>query len=216
MFNNLPDITVNSIDLGNLIIERFCPGTPSLTYAGKTYNTIQIGSQCWLKENLNAGTIITGEQEPTDNNIIEKYCWDNIETNCEIYGGLYTWDEAMQYSYGNNNRGICPPGWHIPSENEILILGSIVDGNSNSLKAEGQGSVFGIGTNISGFSALLTGYRHYLGSYLNKSYFYMWTTTISGLETHKWALFFRSSTNAIDYFGVYKNNGLSIRCIKDE
>ena len=55
-----------------------CPGTPTVTYAGQVYNTIQIFSQCWLKENLNVGTMVPNDQETTDNGIIEKYCYNNI------------------------------------------------------------------------------------------------------------------------------------------
>jgi len=58
---------------------------------GKTYNTVQIGDQCWFKENLNVGTRINGVQEQTDNSVIEKYCYADLESNCDIYGGLYQW-----------------------------------------------------------------------------------------------------------------------------
>jgi hypothetical protein len=66
-----------------------CPTTPVVAYEGQTYNTVQIGNQCWFKENLNVGTMIPGDQEMTDNGIIEKYCYDNDPANCAIFGGLY-------------------------------------------------------------------------------------------------------------------------------
>ena len=66
-----------------------CPGVPTVTYEGQVYNTIQIFGQCWLKENLNVGTMINGEDEMTDNGIIEKYCYYNDQANCDTYGGLY-------------------------------------------------------------------------------------------------------------------------------
>ena len=59
-----------------------CPGTPTVTYAGKTYNTVQIGNQCWLKENLDVGTMIQGSQNQTNNSMIEKFCYDNNPNNC--------------------------------------------------------------------------------------------------------------------------------------
>ena len=58
---------------------------------------MQIGSQCWLRENLDVGTMVLGAQEQTDNGTIEKYCYDDNPANCATYGGLYQWNEAMQY-----------------------------------------------------------------------------------------------------------------------
>jgi len=75
-----------------------CPGIPTVTYQGQVYNTVLIGSQCWLKENLNVGTMINGSQNQTNNSTIEKYCYDNDPANCDEYGGLYQWDEMMQYT----------------------------------------------------------------------------------------------------------------------
>jgi hypothetical protein len=75
-----------------------CDGISSILYSGQIYNTVAIGYQCWLKENLNIGTRINGSQNQTDNGIIEKYCYDDNESNCDEYGGLYQWDEMMQYT----------------------------------------------------------------------------------------------------------------------
>jgi hypothetical protein len=72
-----------------------CPGTPTVTYEGQVYNTIQIFSQCWFKENLNAGTMIPGTQGMINNSVIEKYCYNNELDSCAKYGGLYQWDEIM-------------------------------------------------------------------------------------------------------------------------
>jgi len=83
---------------------------------GKTYNTVLIGTQCWMRENLNIGTRIDGSQNQTDNGTIEKYCYDDLESNCDIYGGLYQWDEAMQYVTTQGVQGICPAGWHLPTD----------------------------------------------------------------------------------------------------
>jgi hypothetical protein len=80
----------------NIFPQNSYPGTPTVTYAGKTYNTVQIGNQCWLKENLDAGIMIQVNQEQTNNGTIEKYCYDNNPNNCAAYGGLYQWAENVQ------------------------------------------------------------------------------------------------------------------------
>jgi uncharacterized protein (TIGR02145 family) len=104
-----------------------CPGTPTVTYEGQVYNTIQIFSQCWLKENLNVGIMIPGTQGMSNNNVIEKYCYNNNIENCNIYGGLYQWNEMMQYSSQQGVQGICPSGWHLPTDEEWKVLEGAAD-----------------------------------------------------------------------------------------
>jgi spore coat protein U-like protein len=69
-----------------------------VTYQGETYETIQIGKQCWFKKNLNVGTMINVQKGQTKNDTIEKYCYNNDPANCKLYGCLYRWNEAMQYT----------------------------------------------------------------------------------------------------------------------
>lgn len=192
-----------------------CPSIPTVTYAGKTYNTVLIGTQCWLKENLNVGTRINGSNNQTNNSIIEKYCYNDQESNCDTYGGLYQWNEAMQYITAAGTKGICPTGWHIPTYAELQTLASAVGNNSNALKAVGQGSGSGAGTNTSGFSALLVGKRDYGGSFYDL-----------GINADFWSSS-ESTTAVVNELGLYDSdsgiyfnysmtdNGFSIRCIKD-
>ncbi len=65
---------------------------------GQTYTTVQIGDQCWMAENLNIGEMINSGSNMTNNGVIEKYCFSNDPANCETYGGLYQWNEMMEYS----------------------------------------------------------------------------------------------------------------------
>ncbi len=105
-----------------------CPGLDSLFYEGRYYHTVQIFSQCWMKENLEAGTMIPGSQSQTNNGIIEKYCYANNQNNCTHDGGLYLWEEMMQYNLTTEGaQGICPSGWHIPTDNEWKILEGVAD-----------------------------------------------------------------------------------------
>ncbi|MCD4735302.1 MAG: hypothetical protein K8R53_04620, partial [Bacteroidales bacterium] len=96
-------------------------------YSNQEYETDSIGNQCWMSENLNVGIQIQNTTDQTDNNEIEKYCYDNDPVNCDAYGGLYKWDEAMKYATNSNIRGICPAGWHIPSDDEWKTLEGTVD-----------------------------------------------------------------------------------------
>ncbi|MDD5694309.1 MAG: FISUMP domain-containing protein [Bacteroidales bacterium] len=127
------DEGINVLDiiaLVNIIMQ--VPGMPCgcvapVLYEGQTYTTVQIGGQCWFKENMNVGTMIVGTIEQSNNGTIEKYFYDNNPSNCGIYGGLYQWNEAMQYVTTEGVQGICPDGWHIPTDNEWKILEGTVD-----------------------------------------------------------------------------------------
>jgi uncharacterized protein (TIGR02145 family) len=137
-----------------------CPGQPEIFHDGKLYHTVQIGSQCWFRENLNIGTRIDGGVIQTDNGIIEKYCYDNLESNCDIYGGLYRWGEMMQYVTTEGTQGICPAGWHIPPLAELTILITYLGGESVAGgKMKETGTTHWLdpntsATNSSGFTAL--------------------------------------------------------------
>jgi len=215
-FTNLPDLSGDTTYLGDLSIQRFCPGIPTITYVDKTYNTVLIGSQCWLKENLDVGTMIQGSQNQSNNGVIEKYCYDNDPNNCNIYGGLYQWNEAMQYSTTPGTQGICPPGWHIPTLAEFQTLRSTVGFNGNALKAFGQGIGGGAGTNTSGFSALLAGIRHNFDGFkmLGNSTI-IWSSTEYN-STFAYNLYLHSINSVIDLHGLNNAHAFSVRCLKDE
>jgi len=142
-----------------------CPGMETITYGGQVYNTVLIGDQCWLKENLNIGTMIPGADEMQNNGTIEKYCYDDDPANCDIYGGLYQWDEMMQYSTLEGVQGICPAGWHLPADAEWTILADYLGGEDvagGKMKETGTThwhSPNKGATNSSGFTALPGGIR---------------------------------------------------------
>lgn len=199
----------------------------TVTYSGKTYNTIKIGNQTWLKENLDVGTMIQGSKEQTNNNTIEKYCYDNDANNCATYGGLYQWAEVVQYKNGATNttspntafsgnvQGICPPGWHLPTSAEYETLRAAVSSDGNTLKAIGQGTGDGAGTNTSGFSALLTGYCGTTGFFYNLGgNTDFWSSTEYGSN---YAYFMNLGTNGsgIGMNATNKDYGYSVRCVKD-
>jgi len=189
--------------------------TQEVTYSGKTYHTVQIGNQIWLKENLDVGTMIQGIDTAKNNGTIEKYCYNNDTANCTSYGGLYQWDEAMQYSPTAGAQGICPPGWHIPTVAEFMILKNTVDSNGNALKAVGQGTGAGVGTNTSGFSALLAGNRHPDGNFsIFGANTFLWSSTWYN-TTDAFNLTMDSDNSLIYLLNNLKVYGFSVRCIKD-
>jgi uncharacterized protein (TIGR02145 family) len=207
-----------------------CPGTPTVTYEGQTYNTIQIGTQCWMAENLNAGTMIPGVNEMTNNGIIEKYCYQNIATNCETYGGLYQWTEMMQYSITQGVQGICMVGWHLPTDAEWCTLTQFIDptvncntiyewtGTDVAIKMKSTtGWIFeGNGTNASGFTGLPGGYRDYYGVFLAiGSYGIFWTSTdvVNTNFSWHWDLNYWQTGISREYHGKF--DGRSVRCVKD-
>ncbi len=196
-----------------------CPGLSSITYEGKIYHTILIGTQCWLKENLNVGTRINGvqNQDPA-NGRIDKYCYNDLEIYCDTYGGLYQWDEMMQGSSTSGVQGICPQGWHLPvnSEWDLLILnlgGEDVAGGK--MKSNTGWFNDGNSPNSSGFTAVPGGLRYYDGRFGFFSYFgYFWSSEYRN-STDAW---YRnlSYDNTIVYQNFDKKIlGYSVRCIKD-
>jgi len=211
-----------------LIAQNPCPGVPTVAFAGQTYNTVQIGTQCWLKENLNVGTMILGSQDQTNNNIIEKYCYNDSTSNCFNYGGLYQWAEVVQYQNGATNttspnpafrgnvQGICPNGWHIPTYVELQTLGIAVSNDANALKAIGQGTGSGVGTNTSGFSTLLSGVRGSNGYFLHLNNFtYYWSSTELG-SNDAYGMILGYYDSGINWYDLIKDGGFSVRCCKDD
>jgi len=190
---------------------------------GNNYSTVQIGvgkstAQTWMAENLNAGVRIDGTQEQTNNGIIEKYCNNNDESNCITYGGLYQWDEMMQYLTTEGVQGICPIGWHLPTDAEWTILTDFLGGESiagGKMKSTNGWYDNGNGTNSSGFTAIPGGNRDYNGyfSFLLKDA-YIWSSSQGG-ATDAWSRFLYYNTNQVSQSGYYKTNGFSVRCIKN-
>ncbi len=203
-----------------------CPGTPTVTDSeGKTYPTVQIGSQCWMAKNLNVGTMINSTINSSNKPTIEKYCYGNVLANCDTYGGLYQWNEAMAYNSNEGSQGICPTGWHIPTENDFNSLVAVFSGiktgfhlkngpndlppwnGDNSVHFNGLNSGYFNGSDKSFFGLNNTppdcSYSHFWGSGTGSS----GTFKERQLTTCDETGFTSSSDNA--------NQGFSIRCIQD-
>jgi len=217
--------TVDNITFDNTT--NFTCGNPVL-YGGETYPTVLIGSQCWFQKNLNIGTRINGSSSQTENSTIEKYCYNDFDANCTTYGGLYQWAETVQYLNGATNttspdpaftgnvQGICPAGWHIPTFEEFTALKTEVgiDGG-NKLKAIGEGNGIGVGTNTSGFSALLAGHSNYNGNFssLGNTARFWSSTETAAIYANILELY--TAASSIGLIDAEKTWGFSVRCLKD-
>lgn len=175
---------------------------------GNGYLTIKIGTQCWMAENLNVGTMLTSAATtPSDNSIIEKWCYSNSSANCDSDGGLYDWDELMAYNNTEGGQGICPGGWHVPSDAEIDTL----EANYSSL----DGYNLRIG-GPSGFNLQLSGQMNPTTYEKQTTLLTLWSSeeisagnsTLHYIDDDVDADDITSKTNAQNY-------GLAARCLKD-
>lgn len=180
-------------------------------------NWLGIGNQVWGKANLNVGTMITGATAQTNNAVLEKYCYGDSAANCTTYGGLYQWNEAMQYIATEGTQGICPAGSHIPSDNEWKILEiqlgmsqAQADG-ANLWRGTDQGTKLKSG-GASGLNIPIAGYRSTDGNYYYVSAdTYSWSSSVSGAEG--WYRHLSSGMASVDRSTNAKAFGFSVRCL---
>ena len=208
-----------------------CPGIPTVEYEGQIYNTILIGEQCWLKENLNVGTMINSSNDQTNNGIIEKYCYDDDESNCDEYGGLYQWNEIMEYTTTQGTQGICPDGWHIPSDDDWCTLTTYIDPtvdcNSNDwigtdagykMKSTSGWYNNGNGSDAYGFNVLPSGYSSpyvHMGIFDSKGYnTYFWTSS-QHISNDVWYLLVFCCLDQVNRNFAPTVTGNVVRCVKD-
>lgn len=172
-------------------------------------NWIAVGNQVWAKTNLNVGTMINGSSSPSNNAVLEKYCFSNLEDRCTTYGGLYHWAEAMQYVSTEGAQGICPAGSHIPSKNDWDVLIAYLGGSSVAGTAVRSGG-------SSGLNMSETGQRYTDGSFgLLGQYGYLWSSTDSGQNWNSpWTS--NLAANSPTVLGInymFQDSGLPVRCM---
>jgi len=203
--NNCPyDVSSSSSRSSSSVLSKVVYGTP-VTYQGETYKTVVIGTQTWFQRNLNYD--IEGSK-----------CYNNNPANCEKYGRLYDWATAMAIDSKYNkegwgesdekHKGICPTGWHLPSEPEWKTL-MLFAGTSQQLQSTSDN-----GTDDYGFAALLGGYGH--GSqFTNINFESDWWTATEYSEYYV-TYAYAASLQWADISGRLTKSFLtSVRCIKD-
>nr|NQU91347.1 hypothetical protein [Bacteroidota bacterium] len=199
-----------------------------VTYSGHTYHSVIIGKQCWMTENLNVGTMIDVSYSQTMNSTIEKYCYSGVELICDVYGGLYQFGEMMQYSYTEGAQGICPTGWHVPSDDEWkqmeMALGmSQLSADETGPRGTDEGKKMkstsgwynnGNGTNSSGFNALPGGltYNELFSNMASEGY---WWSSSRRLDWQPWTRSLSYFDNKVDRDYANTLIGFSVRCLKN-
>lgn len=199
-----------------------------ISYGGQTYETVIIGSQIWMAENLNIGTMIGAWSLQTNNGIIEKYCYNSDESYCDTYGGLYQWNEMMQYVTTEGAQGICPDGWHLPTDDEWKTLEmelgmsqSEADGygfrgtdEGERMKSTSGWANDGNGTNCSSFNGLPGGELEFPETFLIFD-IGCWSTTSKFTSSRVWTRRLEYSSDQVKRYDETEDDGFSIRCLKN-
>jgi uncharacterized protein (TIGR02145 family) len=192
-----------------------CPDT-----LGDDYKTVVIGTQTWMAENLNS-------------NVEGSKCYGNDEANCNKYGRLYNWAAAMALPSSCNStscasqikakhQGICPNGWHIPSNadwtklsNYIETQKSCTDCAGKYLKATSGWNSNGNGTDIYGFSAVPGGYGNPDGSFVYIGDDSIWWSTSENSATNAYYLSVGNNREDTHLKQNRKGYLFFARCLKD-
>ncbi|HPS62790.1 MAG TPA: FISUMP domain-containing protein, partial [Bacteroidales bacterium] len=201
-------------DSANLLI-RVLP-VPSFTCGqqltdvrdGKQYPTVMQGSRCWMQQNLNRGIAISSESPQVNNCQTEKYCYQDNTQKCSTYGGLYQWDEMMDYQPTEGIQGICPPGWHLPTRQDWQDLFNVLHGQALAGKYLQDPAT-------NGFTALSGGlnYTNLLWDFEGFATMF-WTSTRTGTARALAHGINRVDFSVCDYSSL-RSNAFPVRCVKD-
>ena len=214
--------------LGNGPVQ--CDFLEDITYFGYNYDLIVIGDRCLFAENLRTEHYSNGDAIPA----LSASEWVSTDSGAQSvysgnllgYGRLYNWYAV------DDSRGLCPAGWHVPSETEwIDMIATVESPQGNSLKStNGWDPYPGCvnpcltsttccpnGTNSSGFDGLPGGFRHASGNGsfdAEGDYGLWWSSTSYGGAAWYWSL--AADMEGVNWQSPYsKKSGYSVRCIKD-
>jgi uncharacterized protein (TIGR02145 family) len=210
---------------------------------GRRYPMVHLGNLWWMAQNLDYGILVDPSVEQKNNGIVEKYRFPGEDPD-SLYGGLYQWNEAMDYYPNAGSRGICPPGWRIPSEADWtdmmnLFTDARMPRNASYVLANcrfvpnqvvQQSNYFSTGSAVrllkstgnSGFDVVLVGYRDPDGNFGSADYHFpgltasFWTSSSEGNYAIRNRLWLDAdNTGEVFYFADNKNFGFSVRCVKN-
>ena len=215
-----------------------CPSAPTVTDVdGNVYNTVQIGGQCWMRENLRTTRYADGEEIPlrktTSATSACRFNPNNDANNVPLYGYLYNWIAVMHGETTSGVQGICPDGWHVPSNADWTQLTNYVSGQSSYMCggnshniAKALAATSGWATesnscavgndqsvnNATGFSARPAGYHSSPNNFGNTAYFWSSTEASADNANYRSINYFVAVVHSYNY---EKKQSLSVRCLKD-
>jgi len=187
---------------------------------GKTYGKVTIGSQTWMAENLNY-------------NASGSVCYNNSDDNCANYGRLYNWSTAMNGASSSSLspsgvQGVCPAGWHLPSDAEwgalmrfvnpnCSVTGSCAGAGTKLKSSTGWNSYSGVpaGTDEHGFSALPGGIGNSGGNFLDAGYFGNWWSATEFNASYAWYRYMLYNYEGVNRLYNDKTGLFSVRCLQD-
>ncbi len=205
-----------------------------LEYQGYDYETVQLHDQCWFAENLRSENYDNGDAIPsglgdsewstTNSGAVAVYgedtgCYNyspDIDAcdpaqSLEEYGRLYNWHAV------DDARGLCPSGWHVPTDGEWTVMTDFLGGVSVAgvkMKTTYGWASNSNGTNSSGFSGLPGGDRSLDGNFFMAGHVgYWWSSSPNGSGAWDRALYFLSGV--VGRNGNFQRGGLSVRCVRD-
>jgi len=205
-----------------------CGGATTVTFDGHTYALVAIGTQCWFAENLRSDNYRNGDAIPGN---LSDAQWTSTSSgaqtvygegsstvyhgssdevaNLATYGRLYNWYAV------NDSRGLCPSGFHVPSDGEWTMLENALGGSSVAGTALKAPSPAWNGTNSSGFSALPGGVRNYgSGTFYAQGGNGLWWS-LSPIGTDAWSRLLSSDQSSVVRSSNSTRNGYSVRCVRD-
>ena len=198
------------------------------------YKTVIVGNQEWMAEDLKYLPSVIGPSTSSPS-ISYYYVYDYDGTNIvdakatahyDAYGVLYNWPAAMNMAESSTAnpsgvQGVCPSGWHLPSDAEWTELTKYLDGEEvagDKLKETGTthwNSPNENATNETGFTALPGGYRANSGTFLHIGQFGHWWGATEANANDAWSRFINYNSSSVDSYYGSQEVAYSVRCIKD-
>jgi uncharacterized protein (TIGR02145 family) len=215
LYSVLVQDAADSTVTGSAVVKQPIPDNVVIDKEGNIYTSVIIGDQIWMQQNLRV--TVAPDSTPVTN-----CAYNNDEENAKTYGRLYSWDVAMNGSTAEKAQGICPSGWHIPSDNEWKTL-EIYLGMSqaeadltNSWRGHDVGTKLSAGGG-SGYEALYSGRGINSSSYnLLNQFEYVWTSTEYG-QSYAWRRCLEKGVSTVGRWNTFPKTYLfSVRCIKDD
>lgn len=221
-----------------------CPGTPTVTdYDGNIYNTVKIGNQCWMKDNLRTSHYADGTEVPLGDELAsftEPFYYNHPVGSLTFAerGYLYNWTALMNgdsSSIANPSgvQGVCPDGWHVPSIMEWTQLTDYVESQSEYTCSNGYGayngkalaaqtswpeSPYSCAVGHYPYTNNATGFSAFsagycLGSTFDNAGAFFWSSTYFGTAPSAYSLSYHSLM--LNYVPLGEQLGLSVRCLRD-